>query len=166
MTPLLVKNTIGSILLFSLIWTVLVTVCLYIDMIFWNRPLDDRGWLLISFAASAAFTTAIIAWFLESTITAKRPIAARFASIFFLLAIGSLGATYLLTTFYNLPRAIDGMGSFTSYYGLKDLLYFFLAHGYFFAGSATRLFLPLGPVALCAMSLIYCSRLAKQSDMY
>jgi len=146
----------GELLIFYLFWSVMTAISLLVDCLFWSRILDYRQMLLIFFAAVAAFITAVIACFLERRLTRCKPASARFALMFLLLATGTMGATYLGSALYTIPFFVEGMAPFASYYGLKDLLFFFLAHGYSFAVSTARLFLPLGLVALLLTAVFYC----------
>lgn len=158
------KNWItGHMLAFCLFWSVMASISLLVDALLWNRSLDDRQMLLISFAAIAAMITAAIAWYLEHLLTQKKPATARFAAMFILLAIGTMGATYLCSALYTITFFVEGMNPMPSYAGFEDLLFFFLSHGYSFAVSAARLFLPLGFISLIFSCIFYCI-LCQSSD--
>ncbi|MEP3525822.1 MAG: hypothetical protein ABJ081_11915 [Hyphomicrobiales bacterium] len=144
------------ILTFCLFWTILTSISLLVDALLWNKVLDERQVLLISFGTIASMITAYIAWYLEQMITRKRPATARFSTMFILLAVGTIGATYLCSALYTIAFFIDNMNPITSLAGLEDLLYFFLSHGYSFAVSTARLFLPLGFFSLILACIFYC----------
>jgi len=146
----------SELLIFYLFWSVMTAISLLVDCLFWSRILDYRQTLLILFAAIAAFITAMIACFLEHHLTRHKPASARFALMSLLLATGTMGATYLGSALYTILFFLEGTGPLASYHGLEDLLFFFLAHGYSFAVSTARLFLPLGFVALLLTAIFYC----------
>lgn len=150
------NGTTGHMLAFCMFWSIMASITLLVDALLWNRILDDRQVILISFAAIAAIITAAIAWYLEPLVTRNKPTTARFASIFILLAVGTIGATFLCSALYTLPFFIDNMNPFLSLAGLEDLYFFFLSHGYSFAVSTVRLFLPLGLISLILASIFYC----------
>ena len=146
----------NHMLTFCLFWTVLTSISLLVDALLWNKALDDRQVLLISFAIFAAMISAFISWYLEQIITRKKPATARFATMFILLAVGTMGATYLCSALYTITFFVDNMNPLTTLAGLEDLLYFFLSHGYSFAVSTARLFLPLGFFSLILACIFYC----------
>lgn len=145
-----------QILSFSLLWAMITAISLMVDALLWNKALDDRQILLVCFGTIAALITAIVAWHVEHLLTKNKPATARFAAMFILLAVGTMGATFLCSAFYTLPFFTDNMNPITSLEGLEDFLYFFLSHGYSFAVSTARLFLPLGFFSLVLSCIFYC----------
>lgn len=143
-------------LTFCLFWSVMTTISLFVNALLWGRVLDERQVIFISLAFIAAIITAFIAWHLESWLTSKKAPTARFAAMFILLGTGTIGATFLMSALYTLPFFVDSMNPFTTDKGIEDLYYFFLSHGYSFAVSTARLFLPLGLISLILTSIFYC----------
>lgn len=157
-TPQLTSRptTLRALLAFCLIWSLMTATSFLIDMLLWGRFLDQRSVLLIFFAAIAGFITAAIAWGLERMLTGRRPPTARFAAMVILLSIGTAGATFLASGLYTVQFFYADMEPLPTLKGFENLLFFLAAHGYSFAASTARLFLPLGVICLFLASVFYC----------
>lgn len=150
------QSDIGTHFTFCFFWAVLTAVSLSVDALFWYEIFDTRLTTLIILAFIAAFVTAAIAIWIEQYLTSKRPAITRFSAMFILLSVGTMGATYLASALYTIPFLLPSMELLTSVDGWFDILYFFLAHGYSFAATTARQFLPLGVVSVSIACIFYC----------
>ncbi len=143
-------------ILFAFFWAGLTGFSFTLNALFWHKLFDEKLLLLIGFTICAAFIAAPIASYIENIFTKTRPLTARFAAIYFLLAVVTSGAIYLSSLFYAISFTSDSLGSAFHLTTIKKYLLFSLAHGYAFAASTARLFLPIGVLSLAAGAFFHC----------
>lgn len=132
------------------------SLSVFVNFLIWHRFMDERGVVFLMLVALAAFIALPIACLIERVLFKRSPWTARFAAVFVLLGLGTLGLTYAGSALYSLSYSWGLADPFVSRWEFERFVVSFLAHGYSFAVLGVRWFTPVGPVGLAGLSLLYC----------